>query len=1130
MRPCSIAFTGILIAILLTVFACQSSAQGDSRNSSQQESNPRDDEIAELQQDIADVDSNTELSDEEKVNLKQSFQDTIQSLKDQWKWQDSVAEDEALINSVEERLRNTQDEFEKTSSEPEEGFASNLEIAEVEKQLLELRPKLEAEQKRVTDLEQERINRTSSRKDIPQQLNDLATDIGIVNTELAKSPTEPESAEVTAARKAELTTKLQALEAESKALQTKLRRYDAENELLPVQTDLARRKALLLAEQVKLLGDRQVELRQTEAEKQVTQAKRFEEQFSTSPSLVSISQAVQSMATQRIALTGALRNTATELTQSQERLKRLQEEFKRTKNRVDNIGTVSSLGSLLRKQQATLPDGPAIRQRVADRQNLIRETELSLYDAADARNRFSDPDKRARSLSESTGISQDRIIPLLTLQRKVAGDLERELDEYFDRLVDLNTTSQQTLQEIDAFADYINENILWIRSNRPLWEITASEFSESAKAAFDIASWQRVWTDIWTAIRSNLSIAIGVVVLFLLLYWERRRMRRQIEKAGELVQPVTSTKFKPTIMTILLTIGVSALWPLVLFFLGWLATQSKSSQTVAVGQALTTTGWCYFALEFIRQTCRRNGLAINHFRWPERVVSLVRNNVRLAMLIIIPLSFLQFYLQSLDDEEILESLERIVFMLLQIAQGYFIFQIFRPGTGVFKEYLEDHPEGWADRTRFLWFGTLLVVPLTLLVLASLGYLYTAQQLYDRLQLSFLIILILMVVSGLLTRWVLVSRRRLRLQQLRSRLSQSGIDLTGLPVDTASDVDLRTINVQSKRLIRSALVIVGVIGLYIVWSGVLPALQALDETVLWSVAQGEGKEPMAITPKHILFLFPIVVATWIAARNAPGLLEIAVLQRLPLDSSVRYAITTLVSYIIVVIGVLIFCSTIGVNWSSVQFIVAAVGVGLGFGLQEIFANFVSGLILLFERPIRVGDIVTIDDVTGVVTRIHIRATTITDWDRKEFIVPNKDFVTGRLKNWTLSDTTNRITINVGVSYSSNPEYVTRLLTETLEQHPAVLDDPQSVVTFESFGDNSLLFVVRTYIATLNNRLKTIHELHTQIFNRFRDEGVEISFPQLDLHVRSVPSTAIEAMHNGQDQPSSTVASAEEHSQT
>jgi potassium efflux system protein len=170
----------------------------------------------------------------------------------------------------------------------------------------------------------------------------------------------------------------------------------------------------------------------------------------------------------------------------------------------------------------------------------------------------------------------------------------------------------------------------------------------------------------------------------------------------------------------------------------------------------------------------------------------------------------------------------------------------------------------------------------------------------------------------------------------------------------------------------------------------------------------------------------------------------------------------------------------------------------------FANFVAGLIILLERPIRVGDIVTVDDVTGVVSRIRIRATSITNWDRKEYVVPNKEFITGRLLNWTLSDKINRIVINVGLAYGSDTDRARELLLQAAKDHPLILDDPPSIATFEGFGDNSLNLVLRTYLPTLENRLEVIHELHTAIDQAFRKEGLEIAFPQRDLHVRTFPA--------------------------
>jgi potassium efflux system protein len=256
----------------------------------------------------------------------------------------------------------------------------------------------------------------------------------------------------------------------------------------------------------------------------------------------------------------------------------------------------------------------------------------------------------------------------------------------------------------------------------------------------------------------------------------------------------------------------------------------------------------------------------------------------------------------------------------------------------------------------------------------------------------------------------------------------------------------------------------------------------------------------INLEHLVVCLIILLLTILAVKNLPGLLELTLLQRLPLDAGSRYAITTCTRYLITVVGVIVAFKTIGIEWSQYQWLVAAAGVGLGFGLQEIFANFVSGLIVLMERPVRVGDIVTVEGVTGVVSRIRMRATTVTNWDRQEFIVPNKEFVTGRLLNWTLSNAVNRILINVGVAYGSDTEQTSDLLMKIADENPIVLKDPNPMVTFEAFGDSTLNFVLRCYLPNLDNRLATIHELHSEIHRRFEEAGIEIAFPQRDVRIR------------------------------
>jgi potassium efflux system protein len=177
-------------------------------------------------------------------------------------------------------------------------------------------------------------------------------------------------------------------------------------------------------------------------------------------------------------------------------------------------------------------------------------------------------------------------------------------------------------------------------------------------------------------------------------------------------------------------------------------------------------------------------------------------------------------------------------------------------------------------------------------------------------------------------------------------------------------------------------------------------------------------------------------------------------------------------------------------------------GLAFGLQEIFANFVAGIILMFERPMRLGDLITVDEFTGIVTRIRTRATTIVNFDRKEYVIPNKDFITGRLVNWTLSDAINRIQFTVGVAYGSDVSKAKTLIFEICKSHPSIVDDPPTSITFEEFGDSTLNLVVRTFLGEVSSRLAVIDALHSQINTKFNEAGIEIAFPQHDLNLRTV----------------------------
>jgi potassium efflux system protein len=480
------------------------------------------------------------------------------------------------------------------------------------------------------------------------------------------------------------------------------------------------------------------------------------------------------------------------------------------------------------------------------------------------------------------------------------------------------------------------------------------------------------------------------------------------------------------------------------------------------------------------------------------------------------------YAELFRQGEWSESLGRFAFLGVMLLLLSFVHSMLGARNNVLREQIVRNSGSWLNRLRIVAYAAGIVVPAFLALLAALGYYYSAQQLAVRLQATLALVLGLVTLHATASRWFLVKRRNLAIQQARQRQQQSeatASDTPGMADVSSLDQlpDLTALHGKLQLLLAQAAIVCVLAGAWFIWSDVLPALRVLDRVVLWQTSidvtetyeDANGNTQWRKVPRdvpttlcHLLVAAALLIGTFVIGRNLPALLEIIILNRLPIDKGGRHAISVLLRYGVALTGIILACQTMHVGWSSVQWLAAGMTVGLGFGLQEIFANFVSGLILLFERPIRVGDVITLGDITGVVTDIRIRATTVRNWDRKELVVPNKALITGQLLNWTLSDTTNRIRFTVGVAYKSDPVRTRDILLSIVKDHPQVLDDPAPLVTLEQFGDSTLVFVVRAFVASLDVRLATIHELHTEIHRRLGNAGIEIAYPQRDINIRGL----------------------------
>jgi small-conductance mechanosensitive channel len=277
---------------------------------------------------------------------------------------------------------------------------------------------------------------------------------------------------------------------------------------------------------------------------------------------------------------------------------------------------------------------------------------------------------------------------------------------------------------------------------------------------------------------------------------------------------------------------------------------------------------------------------------------------------------------------------------------------------------------------------------------------------------------------------------------------------------------------------------------------------------WSEILGVFTKPLfqlGQTWISLATMVEFVVVTGIVvllSRLVRYLLRTRVLARTKLDVGQQYAIARIVSYVVLVLGLVIGLETVGVNLNSLAVIAGALGVGIGFGLQNIVSNFVSGLIILAERPIQIGDRIDLgNDTVGKVVRIGARATHVLTNDNIMVIVPNSEFVTSRVVNWTHIDPRVRLRLVVGVGYGSDPHMVEKFLLEVAGENPNVLKDPAPTVAFKKFGESTLDFELRVWAADMAHRPGNLEsQLNFAIWDKFKNNGIEIPFPQRDLHIR------------------------------
>ena len=903
---------------------------------------------------------------------------------------------------------------------------------------------------------------------------------------------------------------------EVQRLQAELFTHDARLELTTTSLELALRNATFSEAQAESLELAVSERRRRDAEDAREEAERSrDEAAGEHPAVVELAELNAELGEELHRLAQNIESTRSARQQVEEELSGIEQRFASVKEKIDIAGLSPALSQVLLEELRRLPS-----DRTHIQQTLKRAKEISAAGLARLQ-----AEERKRALSDLTQAGTEwldaRVSPDLTLeiraplsiqigyllvdQKSLADDLESNYTTYTQSLSELDFHQRKLVDIIERYREFLLHRMLWIPSAPAVGLDTIRYTVTSVNWLLDYRAWLQAIEDLGGLLSERPWIFLGSLLL-VLLRLAKRRFIRGLDDAAAHVGKIYSDRFGVTVRAAGLSFLIALPLPGLAMLLGFSLASfpGATNFSAAVGLALGETGQSLFLLSLLTTTFRHSGLCSVHFGWNERTVSVVRSQVAWFAPIAVATLFALIVTFNSGEETFRQGLGRVAFSVGQLALALFLYRLLSPKGGITQSAIEDSPNSWFARLEFLWLPAAVATPLVLTGISLYGYEFAAFMLSGRVNATIWTILGAVLLYGFILRWVWLTSRRLELmrayEQKIAALEAEDEGDTPLPQNEA--LDLESIDTQTRRLVSTLLVWATIAGLWVSWVDILPALGFLENFALWdttTVSDG-ATLTVPVTALDLSIALILALLSLAAARNLPGLLEVALLRRLPIDAGARHAITTTVQYVIVGAGVIVVFDIAGLAWGDIQWLVAALSVGLGFGLQEIVANFISGLIILFERPIRLGDTVTVGEFSGTVTRIRIRATTLVDWDNKEIVVPNKTFITERLVNWTLTDSVTRIVIPVGIGYGSDTELAHQIMMDLANEQAEVLDDPTPSVYFTGLGASSLDFEVRMYVRSLSERLTVTHAYLMTLEKRLAEHDIAIPFPQRDLHIK------------------------------
>ncbi|MHC4954249.1 MAG: mechanosensitive ion channel domain-containing protein [Planctomycetota bacterium] len=718
---------------------------------------------------------------------------------------------------------------------------------------------------------------------------------------------------------------------------------------------------------------------------------------------------------------------------------------------------------------------------------------------------------QVKRLAEARSTFDDVVLGPKGLKSTVLARINslEELSRERGNLTEIYRAQAKSLAKIEAL---IRSRIYWVRTEPPLGKQVVDQGWNDLKRLWTYYTEPEFVGRLQQAVMKQPGVmALASLVLIALLIGTALGARRLRMRPME--RPANGKRLRSAVRDALRVLFHAAAPSIVLFgaaaILDRVELPERVSFPILVG--LRSVGKYLFFQRLAWGLLRDEGYLIHHFKVRPEVGRAVLRSIRIvtmaAMLFHVP----ELVLKEAPFEE--GTLIRLFGTVSRTAVLVAIALLLPRRGPVVDAFVAGSPAGkrLIGVLNPVFFGIFAMV----FVMDILGYQYGAIYFNRRILDTFIILL---VVRGAYA----------ALNQVSDRVVARVRDRAYAEIGTkAADEDSEKTTRQLSRLITTAAIVATIVVLSRSWDVGTTTTDVLSE---WQLM--ESRDGVFLTMKDVVHAILFIIAAHFISANIGGIFELVVFPIFGnLHRGTRFVILALSRYAILLVGYTVALISLHFTVANIGWLLTAVSVGLGFGMQEIVANFVSGLILLVEQPVRVGDIVTVGETAGTVEKITIRSTVVTNWDQQQIIIPNKQFIVANVTNWTRNNTIMRRGIDVSVEFGSNIEQVLSVLSDVATSHPSVKKFPAPRIWFNGFGDSGIQIRVWVY-TDISDGLSTLSELRQTIHDRFLQEGIVIPFPQRDIHIRTQPGDKTEELqaHAGMLEQPSTKAETEEDEET